>query len=258
MYFQWIEFAFIFIFGACVGSFLNVCIYRIPAGKSLITPQSHCPSCLHSIPWYFNLPIFGWIILSGKCWNCKNKISSRYIIVESITGLIFCLIYLRFNNINEFMFYSYFASVLIVVIYVDFETMKIPDVLTIPSLSVGILYSVLWGGGLYFSIIGATFGFISFYAVVYIYFIITGKVAMGGGDIKMMAMIGSFLGWKSVPFVVFLSSILGILYYLGVRIILSRNQQKMPYGPFLAMAALVYVFAGDFLIESYLVLVVRE
>ena len=243
-----------FILGAVIGSFLNVCIYRIPAGESIVHPPSRCPACGSGIRWYQNVPVVSYLLLGGKCAACKVRISPRYPLVEALTGLLFVVVLYRFGFQWATPVYWLFAAALIVITFIDLDHQIIPDVISLPGIVVGFLCSfaipwLSWGD----SLIGILVGGGSLYLVAVGYELLTKKEGMGGGDIKLLAMIGAFLGWQAILPVIFLSSFVGSL--VGVPVMLLKKADSklaIPFGPFLAAAALFYLFWGPPLIRWYL------
>ncbi len=237
----------IFIFGAAIGSFLNVCIYRLPRSKSIIRPNSFCPACERPIKFYDNIPIVSYIILGGKCRHCGAKISRRYPFVELITAILFLIFYRRFGLSYELLACMIFVSLLITISFIDYDFQIIPDVLSIGGLVLGLLiafirpgfrfmdafYGVLIGGGVLF-------------IIAYGYQLIARREGMGGGDIKLLAMIGSFTGFKGVLFSLIGGSIIGSLVGIPLMLMKKENMKyAIPFGPFLSLAALIFLFTGD-------------
>lgn len=233
------------LFGALVGSFLNVVIVRLPEeGGSVVFPPSHCPVCKKSIAWYDNIPLLSFLLLRGRCRQCGVRISWRYPLVEGATALMALALYLHFGPTILFPIYFLFCAALIAVIFIDFQHQIIPDVISLPGIVLGFGLSfvnpfVAWqDAGL-----GVLFGGGSFYLVALVYYLLTKREGMGGGDIKLLAMIGAFLGWQALPFVVFGSSLLGTVAGVGAMIKQRKGGKTViPYGPFLAIAALLYLF----------------
>jgi leader peptidase (prepilin peptidase) / N-methyltransferase len=246
--------AFAFIFGAVIGSFLNVCIHRLPRNESIVFPASRCPGCGTKISPFDNIPILSWLILRGKCRSCGGGISQQYPLVELINGLLTLFLFLRFGLSLEFLAMFLLSSALVTITFIDLEHQIIPDVISIPGIAVGFLFSLfLPSPGWATSLLGILAGGGSLLAVAYGYHFLTGKEGMGGGDIKLLAMMGAFCGWKAVPFIIFVSSLTGSV--IGVSIMLARKKDSklaIPFGPFLALGALVYVFYGERLISWYL------
>ncbi len=261
-----------FIFGTVIGSFLNVCIYRLPKEESIVYPGSHCTSCNEPISFYNNIPILSYLFLMGKCSKCNSKISLRYPLVEILTGLLFLATVWSFGLSIETLFYLIFISALIPITFIDLEHMIIPNVITYPGIIVGILYNALktdWDYGLelinnfslgmqsFFSllsevpILDSIFGVILgggiLLLIAYVYEAVKKRQGMGMGDVKLLAMIGAFFGWEGVLFVIFLGSILGSV--IGISIIIAKRgdlKYALPFGPFLSIAAVIYIFTGGF------------
>lgn len=251
----------VFIMGAVVGSFLNVCIYRIPAGKSIVSPPSACPHCKHRICWFQNIPILSYLLLCGKCASCKAKISFRYPAIEALTGLLFALVWYYFGHTAEpFSFtaatlvYWMFVAALVVITFIDLDHQIIPDVISLPGIIVGFVCSFFipwlpWVD----SLLGVVIGGGILLSIAWIYEKVAKREGMGGGDIKLLAMLGAFLGWKAVLPIVFIASLVGTL--IGVPLMLlqkSDTKLAIPFGPFLAFAATVYLFLGRDLVYWYL------
>lgn len=245
---------FVFIFGAIVGSFLNVCICRLPKAESVVAPPSHCPHCNYRICWYDNIPILSYILLKGKCRACKEAISVKYPLVELLNGLLTAALFWRFGYSATFAALFIFCSALVVITFIDLEHQIIPDEISLSGIVLGFLFSFIlpWNNWLN-SLIGILLGGGSLLLVAWGYEKMTGKEGMGGGDIKLLAMMGAFLGWKAVPFIIFVSSLSGSL--IGITIMMvSKKDSKLaiPFGPYLAFAAIVYIFYGRKIIHWYL------
>jgi leader peptidase (prepilin peptidase)/N-methyltransferase len=250
----------VFILGTLIGSFLNVCIYRIPRKMSLLYPSSRCTSCGNPIKFYDNIPIVSYLILQGKCRHCRAHYSARYLFIEAFNGVLYVLVVMRYGVEWSALFYCVFVSVMIVIFFIDLDLQIIPDIITLP----GILLGLILGGfilpdpfarhvplGIKTSFIGAVAGFSFFYLTAIIGRAVFKKDAMGGGDIKMMAMIGAFLGWKGVILTTFVASLFGAL--LGtLMIVFSDKGEKVPFGPYLAFGSCVSVFSGQEILNSYL------
>lgn len=243
-----------FLFGLFIGSFLNVCIYRIPANNSIVSPASNCPGCKTPIRFYDNIPILSYIWLLGKCRSCAARISIRYPLVELLTGILAALCVLKFGFTLEAFIYFVFVSVLVVITFIDIDHRIIPDVISLPGIPVFFaaafllpaitpvesIYGILVGGG-------------SLLLVAWAYYMLTGKEGMGGGDIKLLAMIGAVVGWQGVVLTIFAASITGTIVG-GTLMILSGKNLKLaiPFGPFLAIGSVISVFYGQELIQWYL------
>jgi leader peptidase (prepilin peptidase) / N-methyltransferase len=296
--------AAIFALGLCWGSFLNVCIYRLPLGKSVVAPRSACPYCGSLIPLYHNIPVLSWLILKGKCRSCKQPISPRYLVVEILTGTLFLACYLHFGLSFAMLKYAILGFLLLGLIFTDAETKLLPNALTLPGLAAGIGFSLLvpvydlasriapglvsasmrgqipwrmWS--LADSLLGAAVGASFLYGAAAIYLRARGVEGMGFGDVKLMAMIGSFLGTKLTVLTIFTASLAGSLFGLstmlavwfkrsrriaarGTPTVEARRRAwhsaclvlryyQMPFGVFLgAMAILSFLF-GDRLLHWY-------
>ena len=248
---------FVFIFGAVVGSFLNVCIFRLPAKTSIIKPLSQCPHCHHPIRFYDNIPIISFIVLRGKCRDCDGKISWRYPLVELITAVLSLLLFLQFGLTLRFLIFFIFTAVLIVITFIDLDHQIIPDVLTLPGIPIFFLLAIFvvkipWLEAL----IGLLIGGGVLFAIAFVYELLTKREGMGGGDIKLLAMIGGFLGWKSLIFILLFSSFSGAIAGITAMIIKKQDMKyAVPFGPFLSLAAVAYIFWGEifmrFLIFRY-------
>lgn len=253
----------VFIFGTIIGSFLNVCIGRIPNDESVVFPPSHCPKCKASIAFYDNLPLLSYLWLRGKCRACHKPISPRYFFVELLTGLVALALYSRFGLSYTFIVSFVFAAGLIVISFIDLAVRIVPDVISLPGIIVGLVFSVI--GYFVFtdafeivptplsSLIGIIVGGGFLLATAWIYEKITGVDGMGGGDIKLLAMIGAFLGWPSIPVTLFIASVLGSV--IGVALMVATGAGRrlaLPFAPFLCSGALIYLFYGEALIRFYL------
>jgi leader peptidase (prepilin peptidase)/N-methyltransferase len=243
----------VFLFGCCMGSFFNVAIHRLPREESLVRPGSRCPSCGHAIAFYDNVPILSWLWLRGRCRRCKASISVRYPVVEGLTGLVTLALFLSQGWGVPFVVLLVFVYALIVIAFIDLDTYLIPDVLSLTGIAVGFLGSLVsphlsWSD----SLIGILFGGGILYLVAWAYRVIRHQDGMGGGDIKLLAMIGAFIGWAGVVFTLFAASIAGAL--VGVAVMLKTRQgmeARVPFGPVLALGALGYVLGGEALVGWY-------
>ena len=245
---------YIFFLGMCIGSFLNVCIYRLPAGKSIVRPASACPSCGTVIRWYDNIPLISYVILLGRCRGCNTRISIRYPIIEVLCGLFAMVSAMQYGYSLPALIYFILIAALLVITFIDIDHRIIPDIISLPGIPLGFISSFFlpqlkWSD----SLIGILAGGGSLLAVAWGYQLITGKDGMGGGDVKLLAMIGAFLGWKGVLFTIMASSLIGTV--IGVTLMVrSGKDMKMavPFGPFLATGAIIYIFWGPRLVEWYL------
>lgn len=245
---------FALVTGMVVGSFLNVCICRLPKGESVVSPPSHCPQCDYRIRWYDNIPLFSYLLLRGKCRGCGMHISIRYPLVELLNGLLTLALFLRFGATLPFLVLFLFCSALVVITFIDLEHQIIPDEISLPGIVIGFICSfflpnISWLN----SLLGILLGGGSLLLVAYGYQWLTGKEGMGGGDIKLLAMMGAFLGWKSILFIIFASSLVGSL--IGITIMLVQKKDSklaIPFGPYLALGAVLYIFYGRQIIHWYL------
>lgn len=243
---------FAFLFGSAVGSFLNVCIYRLPRGESVVFPASHCPHCNRSIRWYDNIPVFSYCALRGKCRFCGNPISFQYPLVEALAGAFSLLFFLRFSLV-EYGIYFLLVSSLLVVTFIDFKYQIIPDLISLPGIPAGFLASFLLPRITYRdSLLGIILGGGILYAVAWGYYRLRKTEGMGGGDIKLLAMIGAFLGSTAVLVTIFVSAFLGSLAGITMMIFKGKGRTyAIPYGPFLALGAVVALLWGDLLVAWY-------
>ncbi|MEI6206245.1 MAG: prepilin peptidase [Desulfuromonadales bacterium] len=245
---------FSLVFGMVVGSFLNVCICRMPHDESVVSPPSHCPHCSCRISWYDNIPLFSYLLLRGKCRSCGARISLQYPLVELLNGLLTLLLFLHFGPTPAFAALFLFSSALVVITFIDIEHQIIPDEISLSGIVTGFVLSFfLKEPGWLNSLAGILLGGGSLLLVAYSYHWLTGKEGMGGGDIKLLAMMGAFLGWQAVPFIIFASSLVGSL--VGVSMMLFQKKDSklaIPFGPYLAFAALLYIFHGQAFIRWYL------
>jgi leader peptidase (prepilin peptidase)/N-methyltransferase len=253
-----IQLIFAFVFGLTIGSFLNVCIYRLPLKRSIVTPPSACPSCGYRIRFYDNIPVLSYLMLWGRCRKCGTHISLIYPAVELATGLISMALLVKYNILNEnfpsFFIYLIFISALICIGFIDLEHQIIPDVISIPGIIAGLFFSLVinhipWID----SVAGILAGGGILYLVAILFELIMKKEGMGGGDIKLLAMIGAFLGWKALPFVILVSSLSGSIIG-GTALMMSKKgiRTRIPFGPFLALGAILYVFFGKEIINWYI------
>ncbi|MEE8575567.1 MAG: prepilin peptidase [Thermodesulfobacteriota bacterium] len=245
---------FVFMFAVTIGSFLNVCIYRIPEKQSIVFPPSACPECKTPIRWFDNIPIISYLILAGKCRVCKTRISIKYLLIEALTGLLALAIYFVYGLSPDFLIYFSFTCVLIVISFIDLKYQIIPDKISLPAIPLGFAASFVLADITYVdSLIGIAAGGGVLIAVTVGFLLITGKEGMGGGDVKLLAMIGAFLGWKSVVYVLIVSSFVGAV--IGVIYLSMAGKEKsdpIPFGPFLALGALSYLFFGQWVIDLYM------
>ena len=292
--------AFFFIFGLVIGSFLNVCILRIPEDLSIVTPGSHCPRCQTAIQWYDNVPVFGWLWLRGKCRTCGLPISVMYPLVELATGLLFVACYLEFGITQAAIKWLFFTGLIVVLTITDLRVRILPDVVNWPGFAAGLLFSAVVPPddgsaryltailfrrlpprpllGLIDGLLGAAFGSFVLWAVAAIYKRVRGREGMGMGDVKMMAMVGAFLGARGAFLTILLGTLLGtivgitivvLLYFAGWHRTLAErasrrglgtakglrwaiaSQYQLPLGTFLGIAALLVVYFGPAILTRW-------
>jgi leader peptidase (prepilin peptidase)/N-methyltransferase len=254
----------VFVLGASIGSFINVVVYRLPSGLSLLWPRSRCPHCLNRLKAYDNVPVLGWLWLKGRCRYCKSKISRRYPLLEGITSIIFLIIFWVFQFSILTIGYWAFCSWLLVLSLIDWDTMTLPHPLTKSGLLLGLVFQIGFGflleptlvsvvEHLIFGIGGAVLGLWLFDSISILGSLIYGKPVMGAGDAKLAAMMGTWLGWQHLLIACFIACSLGVLVG-GGAIVLSRHKigEKMPFGPFLALGAVITLFSGQAILSYYL------
>jgi leader peptidase (prepilin peptidase)/N-methyltransferase len=238
--------------GLCIGSFLNVVIYRLPLGQSLVSPGSRCTKCGYALRWYDNIPVLSWAWLLGRCRQCRTPISPQYPIVELVTALLFVLVVWLTPAGPLVVSRLIFVSMLVALFGIDLEHQLLPNVITLPGILVGLMFSAIAPPGWRDAVIGALLGAGVLYGIAAAYYAVRREEGLGMGDVKMLAMIGAFLGWKSVLVTLVLSSFSGAL--IGVTLIaVQRGNMKLalPFGTFLALGAVAAMFAGDPLIAWY-------
>lgn len=257
--------AAIFVFGTVVGSFLNVCIWRIPRDESLIKPGSHCPKCNAHIAWYDNIPIISLIVLRARCRHCGEKISIRYMLVEALTGALFVLLYIKFSLTIAFAVYCALVASFIALTFIDLDHYIIPNRITFGGIAVGLVLSftakympdsdrfvvtgtweAIGGGALFAGIL---------YLLDQLSLLVFKKRGMGGGDVKLAAVIGLFVGWYLIFPVIFVASVVGSV--IGIAVLLVRRTQEadpshyIPFGPYLVLGAIIVLFFGDYMLEFW-------
>ncbi|MDD5680648.1 MAG: prepilin peptidase [Candidatus Omnitrophica bacterium] len=237
--------------GSIVGSFLNVCIYRLPRGESLVFPSSHCVYCNHNIYWFDNIPFFSYIFLRGRCRFCRRPISPRYFLVELLTALLWLTLFMVFGLTPKFFCTGALASALVISTFIDFEFQIIPDVITISGMLAGLIAAVLfpsilaeptWKKALLNSFLGVIAGGGSTYLIGVLGKMAFKKDAMGGGDVKLMGMIGAFLGWKFALLVFFIAPFFGS--FIGIILKIRNKVDIIPYGPYISLATIIVIFWG--------------
>lgn len=247
----------LFVFGAILGSFANVVIFRMPRGESVVLPSSFCRACVTPIKWYHNIPIFSWFILRGRCANCGAGYSFRYPFTEFLIGALFAAAGYVFGFSWTLVEALIFIFCLICASGIDVDHFILPDKFTLTGIVIGLVGAALNPErGFLDAFLGAIAGFGFLWAVAYLYFALRGREGMGGGDIKLIGWIGAVLGWKAIPFVILVSSIIGSV--AGVALALRTKDgmsQVIPFGPYLAAAALAYLLLdGQRLANWYLAL----
>ncbi len=241
------------VLGLAVGSFLNVCIHRLPRGESLVRPASRCPRCGRALRWHDNIPVLSWVWLGGRCGQCHAPISPQYPIVEVVTAALVVGIVLVTPPGPLLASRLVFACALVVLFAIDLEHHLLPNVITLPGIVIGWLFSLFAPPGWQASLAGALLGAGLLYGTAAAYYMVRREEGLGMGDVKMLAMVGAFLGWKAVLLTLVLASFAGALVGI-VLMITSRGGMRyaLPFGTFLAMGALVAMLAGDRIIAWYL------
>jgi leader peptidase (prepilin peptidase)/N-methyltransferase len=249
-----IEIFLVFVLGLIIGSFINVCIYRIPRNESVIYPASHCPKCRTKIKPIDNIPLLSYILLKGRCRNCGSKISIQYPVVEFLTGLIYLIIYLIYGLSIQSLVYIILSSALIIIAFIDLQKQMIPDVISLPGIVIGLILSFIVP---YISFINSALGALVgggiILIIAWVGSIIFKKEAMGGGDVKLAAMIGAFLGWRYTIISLFLGFFLGAL--IGIILIImkiKKREDAIPFGPFIALGSIITLLWGEKILLWYL------
>jgi len=253
----------VFVFGAMIGSFLNVCIVRLPNNESIVQPSSHCPGCKTPLRFYDNIPLISYLVLLGRCRSCRVRISARYFAVELLTALLAVALYRAFGLGLAFFAGLVFVAALIVVSFIDLAVRIVPDVISLPGIIIGLVFSIL---GTYViddpfeliptpvsAFLGVIIGGGFLLLLAWLYEKFTGVEGMGGGDVKLLAMMGAFLGWPSIPLILFFASVGGSV--VGLSAMLFRGvgrRYALPFAPFLCLGALFYVFFGKQVVAIYL------
>jgi leader peptidase (prepilin peptidase) / N-methyltransferase len=253
--FHYFLIAWFFMLGAVVGSFLNVVIYRVPLGQSIVSPGSRCPHCHSDIRAYDNIPLVSYLLLCGRCRDCGARISVRYPLIELITALLAAALYLKWTVDPAVLVYFSFCAAMVAVFWIDVDYMVIPDVISINGLALGVIFSTLGlipEMDLKLSLIGLFMGGAILYIPAAVYERLRGIEGLGGGDIKLLAMIGAFMGPYGVVFVLFFSSLFGTAFALASMALRGTSSTTpIPFGPFLASAAVAYVFVGPELVALF-------
>ena len=240
-------YALIFLFGITIGSFLNVCIYRIPRGETVVTTPSHCMTCGHKLSWFELIPLFSYIFLGGRCRSCKSHISPQYPIIEGLNGFLYVLVF-AVNGLNVIsIIYALFTSALIVLTVIDWRTYEIPISINIFILVLGCLKVVLDFNNFFDYLIG----FFIVSGFLLILYMVTGGRAIGGGDIKLMAAAGLLLGWQLIVLAFFIGCILGSMLHL-IRMKVQGAERMLAMGPYLSAGLFITMLWGNGFIEWYL------
>ncbi len=250
-------YAIVFAFGLIIGSFLNVCIYRMPRELSIVRPASRCPSCGNGLKPWDNIPVLSFVLLGGRCRYCKERISFRYPVVEFLNGLCYVLVFWRFGPVPSSLVFMIYFSTLIVITFIDLDFQIIPDVITLPGAVIALILGIFLVSdpfdrganlGMVQSLTGFFLGGGLFYAVA-----VLSRGGMGGGDIKMMAMVGALTGWKGVLLTTFLGSLTGSVIGIGLMLFKGKGRKtRIPFGPFLALGSAISVLWGQELLKLYL------
>jgi leader peptidase (prepilin peptidase)/N-methyltransferase len=241
------------LIGVTIGSFLNVCIYRLPLGKSVVLPPSACPACRRQLSWYENIPVLSYLVLGGRCRSCRAAISVRYPIVEAATGLLFAAAFWYYGPSLLLVSRLLLACALIVLFAIDLEHHLLPNLITLPGIVVGLLFSLVTEPGWVAALAGVLVGGGILWAIAEVYYRIRHEEGLGMGDVKMLAMVGAFLGWKLTLVTLMMASFAGSI--VGVALIVfgrGSMKQALPFGTFLAMGAVLAATIGSGLLEWYL------
>lgn len=260
---HWLLSVFTGAFGACIGSFLNVCIQRLPYGESVVWPPSHCRHCSRRLSWWENVPLVSYLILRGRCRSCGGRISPLYPLVESISVIISIALWHHFQDVVLYLaYYLLLAAPLIVVTFIDLEHRIIPNAISLPGIVAGFLVHMLTRGQYHLasaaveSAVGCIIGGGSLFLIAVAYEKIKKREGLGGGDIKLAAMLGAFFGWRGIIFILLMASLLGSLVGVIVIAVMRKSLKfEIPFGPFLAAGGIIYVFFGTRLIAWYLGLI---
>jgi len=248
-----IEIILIFILGLIVGSFCNVCIYRIPRNELIIYPASHCPNCNTDILAKDNIPLLSYILLKGRCRNCGSRISIKYPVVEFLTGLVYVIIYQIYGLSVQSLIYIILSSALIIIAFIDLNEQIIPDVISLPGIIIGLTLSFFVPYLSFInSVLGVVVGGVIILVIGLVGSVIFKKEAIGGGDIKLAAMIGAFLGWRYIIISLFLGFFLGAL--TGIFLVLSRVKSRedvIPFGPFIVLCSIITLLWGEKILSWY-------
>lgn len=239
------------LFGLVFGSFANVCVHRIPRGESVAFPGSRCPACQHAIAWYDNIPLISWLLLGGRCRHCKAAIAVRYPVLEVLMGISWAWLAWHYGLTPQLLQALVLISMLWILTLIDLETGLLPNVLTLPGIVIGLGFA-WWLGDPLDAVIGAVAGYGVFWLVARLFLLVTGREGMGYGDFKLLAMLGAFMGWQALPFIIFFSSMVGAV--VGSLLLLGAGKHlraEIPFGPYLAGAGMVWFIWGHGILHWY-------
>ena len=245
------DFIFVIVFGGLWGSFANVCIYRFPNNEGIVSGRSFCPYCKTKINWYDNIPLISYLVLGGKCRNCKKKISIQYFIVETLSIILFTLIYYKFGITLTTLYLIILSLSFLIIFFIDLKHFIIPNILTFSLMIIGFIKSFDPNLNSMFpnyinSLIGGIFGYGIIWLIIFIYKTIRKKEGMGLGDAKLFAAIGFWFGWVSIPFIIFLSSIIALLSVIPSLLKNSKSMSsQIPFGPFIILGCILYIFFSE-------------
>jgi leader peptidase (prepilin peptidase)/N-methyltransferase len=243
---------FVLAFGLIVGSFLNVCIYRLPRNESVAWPGSHCTSCNRALSWYENIPVVSWMVLRGRCRTCGSPISIQYPLVEAVTGALFLAAYYTWGLSPLLPVRLLFACAMIVLFAIDLEHQILPNEITLPGIVIGFVLSFVLPPGWKNSLVGLLIGGLFPFLIAAAYARVRGREGMGMGDFKMLAMVGAFLGWPLVWLTLILACVLGIVIGGGALLVSRRGlATRIPFGTFIAVAALICAYAEGPVLRLY-------
>jgi leader peptidase (prepilin peptidase)/N-methyltransferase len=240
------------LIGAMVGSFLNVCIHRLPRGESIVHPRSRCPHCGHQIAWFENIPVVSWIVLGARCRGCRARISPMYPVVELATAGLFAACAMAFGPTLLFVSRAIFVAAMLTLAITDVRERILPNAITYPGVVVGLLFSLVLPPGLVSALIGAVAGAAVPWVIGELYYRLRRIEGLGMGDVKMLAMIGAFLGWQMALVTLFAGSLLGVLVGVPITVIKRDRYYMIPLGTFLAIGAVAATFVGPPLVEWYM------
>ncbi len=244
------------VLGLVIGSFLNVCIYRIPRDLSIVSPPSSCPNCKTPIKPWDNIPVVSYVVLAGKCRKCGERISFRYPLVELLNGIMYAAVLLAFGSGWHLPLLFTFVSAMIVITFIDLDFQIIPDVITLPGMLIGLVsaYFIFPDPFTRYSTVGLVNALIGLFAGGGFFYLMAllSRGGMGGGDVKMMAMVGAFTGWKGVFLTTLVGSLTGSIVGIALMVFKGRGRKsKIPFGPFLAAGSLVTLFFGRIILDWY-------